>query len=49
VARGYYRIKGPWDNPDVRKVEARELEGAAGIGRPPASGAAGGEASQGAN
>lgn len=40
VARGYYRITGSWDDPLVRKIEARELEEAAGLGRPPAAGGA---------
>ena len=29
VARGYYRITGPWQEPEVRKVNAEELEAAA--------------------
>jgi uncharacterized protein YhdP len=29
VARAYYRITGPWDDPLVRKIGARELEEAA--------------------
>ncbi len=29
VARGYYRITGPWQEPEVRKVSAEELEAAA--------------------
>ncbi len=41
VARGYYRITGPWDDPQVRKVEAREIEEAAGLAQPPAPPAAG--------
>ena len=36
VARGYYRISGPWEDPLVRKIDARELEEAAGLGAPPA-------------
>jgi len=36
VARGYYRISGPWEDPLVRKIDARELEEAAGLGLPPA-------------
>jgi uncharacterized protein YhdP len=26
VARAYYRITGPWDDPVVRKIDSRELE-----------------------
>jgi len=37
VARGYYRISGPWEDPLVRKIDARELEEAAGLGLPPAA------------
>jgi uncharacterized protein (TIGR02099 family) len=29
VARAYYRITGPWDEPTVKKIDARELEEAA--------------------
>ena len=35
VARAYYRITGPWDDPQVRKIDARELEEAAGLGQVP--------------
>lgn len=35
VARGYYRISGTWEEPIVRKIDARELEEAAGLGQPP--------------
>jgi hypothetical protein len=35
VARAYYRITGPWEEPVVRKVDARELEEAAGLGQAP--------------
>jgi uncharacterized protein YhdP len=35
VARAYYRITGPWDDPQVRKIDARELEEAAGLGQAP--------------
>ncbi len=41
VARAYYRITGPWDNPEVRKIDAKELSQAAGESRPPAEPAAG--------
>lgn len=41
VARGYYRISGPWEEPVVRKIDARELEEAAGLGRPPQAPGAG--------
>ncbi len=33
VARAYYRITGPWEEPLVRKIDARELEEAAGLGQ----------------
>ena len=26
VTRGYYRITGSWDDPQVRRIDARELE-----------------------
>ncbi|MGA0027544.1 MAG: AsmA-like C-terminal region-containing protein, partial [Steroidobacteraceae bacterium] len=29
VARGYYRITGPWQEPEVRKVDAEDMEAAA--------------------
>jgi len=35
VARAYYRITGPWDDPVVRKIDAQELEEAAGLGQAP--------------
>jgi uncharacterized protein (TIGR02099 family) len=35
VARAYYRITGSWDDPQVRKVDARELQEAAGLGQAP--------------
>lgn len=35
VARAYYRITGPWDEPLVRKIDARELQEAAGLGQAP--------------
>jgi uncharacterized protein (TIGR02099 family) len=35
VARAYYRITGPWEDPLVRKIDARELEEAAGLGLAP--------------
>ena len=35
VARAYYRITGSWDEPVVRKIDARELEEAAGLGQAP--------------
>lgn len=41
VARGYYRISGSWEEPVVRKIDARELEEAAGLGRPPQAPGAG--------
>lgn len=44
VARAYYRITGPWDNPAVRKIDARKLEEAAGPGSPPPAGDKAGEA-----
>lgn len=34
VTRGYYRISGPWEEPIVRKIDARELEESAGLSRP---------------
>ena len=40
VARGYYRITGPWEDPVVKKIDSRELEEAAARMRPaPAGGA----------
>lgn len=36
VARAYYRITGPWEDPTVKKIEAQELEEATGIGSAPA-------------
>jgi uncharacterized protein (TIGR02099 family) len=36
VARAYYRISGPWEDPTVKKIDARELGEAAGIGSAPA-------------
>ena len=47
VARAYYRITGPWDNPLVRKIDARELEDAAGLGAAPAQPAASGDDARG--
>ena len=41
AARGYYRISGPWEEPVVRKIDARELEDAAGLSRPPGPAATG--------
>ncbi|HSG89445.1 MAG TPA: YhdP family protein, partial [Pseudomonadales bacterium] len=41
VARAYYRITGPWDDPLVRKIDARELEEAARIRAPATGGEAG--------
>jgi len=35
VARAYYRITGPWEEPVVRKVDARELQEAADLGEAP--------------
>ena len=35
VARAYYRITGSWDEPVVRKIDARELEDAADLGQVP--------------
>lgn len=34
VARAYYRISGPWEDPIVKKIDARKLQDAAGIGQP---------------
>jgi uncharacterized protein YhdP len=36
VARAYYRITGPWDNPTVKRIDARQLGDAAGPGSQPA-------------
>ncbi len=41
VARAYYRITGPWDDPLVRKIGARELEEAARARAPGSDGEAG--------
>ena len=34
AARGYYRISGPWEEPIVRKIDAKELEESAQLSRP---------------
>jgi uncharacterized protein (TIGR02099 family) len=31
AVRAYYRITGPWDSPNVRKIDANELKEAAGL------------------
>lgn len=41
AARGYYRITGPWEEPVVTKIDARELKEAAGLSQPPRAPAAG--------
>src|SRR5687767_10895310 len=33
IARGYYRITGPWDDPNVERVEADEVKRAEGEAR----------------
>jgi uncharacterized protein YhdP len=30
IARGYYRITGPWDNPNVQRIEGAEARKAEG-------------------
>ena len=35
VARAYYRITGPWENPAVRKIDAREVAGETGASPAP--------------
>jgi uncharacterized protein YhdP len=38
VTRGYYRITGSWDDPQVKRIEARELKDDRAAGAPaPAS------------
>jgi uncharacterized protein (TIGR02099 family) len=36
AVRAYYRITGPWDSPNVRKIDANELKEAAGLSVAPA-------------
>jgi uncharacterized protein (TIGR02099 family) len=40
VARAYYRITGPWEDPVVKKIDSRELEEAAARMRPAPAGEA---------
>lgn len=37
AVRGYYRITGTWDSPNVRKIDANELKEAAGLSVVPAA------------
>jgi uncharacterized protein (TIGR02099 family) len=39
ATRGYYRITGSWDDPQVKRVDAREVKDSRQAGSPPAEGA----------